>query len=374
MEENKNEQTPATGRKRFFAGILTALISVGGLVGYNYFGNEKVSPVKKVERKAETAKGIGFVNLEKINESHPDGKRLDELKYLEARLRLELEIVMQPILLTPPKIDDKPFDDSVWQKNAQTIIGEAAEIERRQKQAAEDYKKQTEGEYLKKRDEINNRFLNEILNITLKLQNADNMRLKQDEIDKLNERLDELRKERGKIQKELSDQWIEEIKAHAEEAIKADVANLRAKANESMAAVKAEAQRTKEEAERRNQIAMQMRAREEAQKQERQRLFTELQEIINERSDIENKILKDINDETVKLAVIHGLDLIITSREFEEDEKFLPFALNEFESWDLKMPYSRSGAVILAKTNAIDLTDELIKELERQAVFQKGRN
>ena len=114
---------------------------------------------------------------------------------------------MEPVIITPPKVEEKPFDDSVWQKNAQTIISEAAEINKRKQKAADDYKKETEEEYLKRRDEANDKFLNEILNINLRLQNYDNLQLSQEEIKELQKRLGDIKLERNKIQLELMNEW-----------------------------------------------------------------------------------------------------------------------------------------------------------------------
>ena len=73
--------------------------------------------------------------MESVNDILPEGSRLYELRRLETRLQLELNDAMKPVLMTPPKVDKELFDDAVWQKNAQTIISEAAEIEKRKRQA-----------------------------------------------------------------------------------------------------------------------------------------------------------------------------------------------------------------------------------------------
>ena len=377
MEEEKSEKKQYPKTKRlFYIGVLAVAIAGAGIIGYNYFNSEDLNrpnqakPIQPIE---QPEKEIGFIKLKKIQAKYPDGEHLEELRHKETRLRLELKNAMKPVIITPPKVEEKPFDDSVWQKNAQTIISEVAELENRKKKAAEEYKKETEEEYLKKRDKINEQFLNEILNINLKLQNADNMRLESAEVEQLQQRLHELKKQRGETQKELFDQWVAEIANHAEESIKDDDLKLRVQAQESMNKVKEEAQRTRLEAEERNKAIMEQAMKEsELRQDQRRRLMEELQETVRVRTELENKITDEIGDELSKLAYIHKLKLVLVSREMEDSEKFLPFEFDEgvnFSSAMEKLKSPVNGAVILSSSNAVDLTDELIREMERQALF-----
>ncbi len=376
MEEEKSESArkPKKIRKNFLAVMLTAIIAAAGVGGYNYFNSEEPPPKpskKKVVEQAEPAKGIGFINFDLVQDRHSDGEYLSELKQLEIRLRLELKDAMKPVIITPPKLEETPFDDSIWQKNAQTIIGEAAEIEKRKKQAAEEYKKSTEAEYLKKRDEANDKFLNEILNIKLKLQNADNMRLTKDEITALQNRLEEIQIERNKLQAELINQWTQEINVAAEEAIKDDVAKLKAQAEEVKEKVTQEAKQAQIIAAERNKSAMEQAVKDSIARQDkRQQLMTELKNTAEERIKLENKIMDDISDFATKLAVIHKLKLVLVNKAVNlSDEILIPDYFND--SLPKLSAQTANGTAIFATSEGIDLTEELLTEMERSAKFSK---
>ena len=340
-----------------------------GALGYEYVSDQPSAPAKPATTpavKLERPLGIGYVDPKRLIEADIYGDEFSLLDEREHFVRLELQNAMRPIAITEPTVEPKPFDDSVWQKNAQTIISEAAEIERRQKQAAEDYRKATEADYLKRRDEINGQFLNEILNIRLKLQNAKAMRLTEEEYNTLTARLDELQQERGEIQKQLEEQWIKEIADHAEESIKDDVEKLRAQAQQSMDKVKLQAQADREAAQARDRAVMEKAQALTARRELIQNLSGEVEEILERRRQLEAQLLKDIDDETARLAVVHRLDLVMLKRDVAETEKFFPFDFNEYLSVDLSASDEKFGAAFFPTSRTIDLTDGIIKELKRR--------
>ena len=348
--------------------ILTAIV---GALGYEYVSNQPSKPTTKpaLTAEIETPRGIkaaGYVDPKRLIEADIYGDEFSQLDEREHIVRMELQNAMRPITIEEPTVEAKPFDDSVWQKNAQTIISQAAEIGRRKKQAAEDYKNATEADYLKRRDEINNQFLNEILNINLKLQNAKVMRLTNEELNALQARLEELQQERGQIQEELEKQWILEINEHAEEAIKEDVAQLQAQARESMDRVKLQAQADREAAQARDRAVMEKSRALTARRELLQSLSNELEEILEQRRQLEAQLLKDIDDETARLAVVHGLDFILLKRDVDATEKFFPFDFNENLSVDLMPSKEKFGSAFFPTSKTIDLTDDIIKELRRR--------
>lgn len=344
---------------------ILALAATTGALVYEYVNDRPPEPAPSApSRKVEKSLGIGVIDPKRLIEADIYGDKFSRLDEREHFIRIELQNAMRPITLEEPTVESKPFDDSVWQKNAQTIIGEAAEIERRKKQAAEDYRKSTEERYLKRRDEINGQFLNEILNIKIKLQNAKVMRLTKEEIDALNARLEELQHERGQIQHELEQQWIQEIAAHADEVMQDDVAKLRAQAEESMERVKAQAREAQEAAQARNRAVME-RSRALTERRElTQMLSNELEEILLERKQLEAQLIKDIEDETARLAIVNRLEAIILRRELDDQEKFYPYDFDYGFSVDLLREPKGTGAAIFPTASTVDLTNELIGELK----------
>ena len=344
-----------------------ALTAIVGALGYVYVSDrpEPPPPPKVPVKTAAPSVGIGCVDLERLIDEQFDRAEFAHLDEREHFIRLELSNAMRPIVIEEPTVESKPFDDSVWQKNAQTIISEAAEIGRRKTQAAEEYRAATEAEYLKRRDEINGQFLNEMFNIRMKLQNAKVMRLTEEEISALENRMTELQHERGEIQRGLEEQWVQEIATHAEESIKDDVEKLRAQAQASMERVKAQAREEQEAAQARNRAVMERSQAAMERQQLVQTLTHELEDVISERQALEEQILKEIEDETVRLAVVHNLSMVLLRRELEDRDKFYPFDFETEYAFDLNTARG-SGAVVFSTAATLDLTDDLIRELKRR--------
>lgn len=368
-EKNGNKATSSISRGKALAGILTVLTSAG-IGGYYYFQEEPPPVPEKIEvvRGPEPAQGIGFIDLDVVRSSLDKDGRLAELISQETRLKLELKDALKPMLMTEPKVEQKPFDDSVWQKNAQAVISEAAEIQKRKKKAAEDYRKATEAEHIKKRDEVNDRFLNEVLNIKLKLQNADNMRLTKDQIDELESRLEEIQVQRNLAQKQLMEEWVQEIAVHAEESIKDDIERLKTQAQESKEKITEEAKQAQTTAIERNKAAMEKAMQEsKARQDKRQQLMTEFQKVTKKRMELEEKIMDSMSDVAAKLAVINKLALVLAVKEVSMNKYFsLPSDLSTPFDVDSTLLATEKEPLIIPSTGAVDLTDKLVKELQRQ--------
>ena len=341
-----------------------AAATLAALIGGGVYFQESRPPTeqKKVSSTAEQTHIVGYIDLQKIQAKHPDGEKLKDLCGREVRLRLELNEAMKPVeTVKPPEVDEKPFEDSAWQKNAQEVIGQLAEIQRRRKNAAEDYRKETEAEHIRRRDEIRDKYLNEVLNIKLKLQNADNLMLTLPQIAELEDRLDQLEAARNQDQLNLLNEWLAEIEAHADAAVAADRQRLRSEAGATLEAEKLAAQQKQEEVQKRNKDLMEQTAKEiESRQKRRQELLAELTEVTKERSDLEREILKSITDEAEKLGAIYKADMILVKRDPADSEKFLPYEIEM--NFELKSPTS-PGTPIFPGVNSKDLTDDLIKNL-----------
>ena len=113
---------------------------------------------------------IAYADARKVWPAHPDYARLQQLRAQSLSLEMELEDLQELPLLTvqPPETDSQPFKDSVWQKNAQTVIGGRVQLERERKQIEEDYREATRAAYEAQRAALDDEYLNDILNINLK--------------------------------------------------------------------------------------------------------------------------------------------------------------------------------------------------------------
>ena len=90
--------------------------------------------------------------------------------------------------------------------------------------------------------------------------------------------------------------------------------------------------------------------------------MAELQEVGKERAQLEQRILESIADKATMLAAVNRLEMVFVKREPAPEEKF--FLRRDVWRFELKVP-EHVGAVIFPGKAARDLTDELIKEMNR---------
>ena len=346
---------------------LILLMIIGGGFYYSHTSKPPAEPVEKIERPVtREVRGFGVIDIEKIQAAHPDGEQLANLLATELRLRLELNEAMRTVELPkipPPDPNKEVFDEAAWQKNAQLVVSQLAELESRKKAAAEEYRKKSEPRYIEERDRIRGEYLNENLNIQLKLKNADNLHLTQEQINELLKRLDEVEFERNRVQRELLDKWMAEIEQYANESVAKDEARLRAEADRLREIVEEQSRQKESDVTERNRKIMEDALREMEYRQNRRReLLTELTEVSRERSELEKKILDSITDKASMLAAVNRLEMVFVKREPAPDEK----KLSRRKDWNFDFkPPERVGAVIITGKKAHDLTDDLIKEMKR---------
>ena len=94
----------------------------------------------------------------------------------------------------------------------------------------------------------------------------------------------------------------------------------------------------------------------------RRELLTELNEVGRERSELEKKILNSITDKATMLAAVYRLEMVFIKRNPDNYDKILPPRIE----WNFELkPPEKVGAVIFTGKKARDLTDDLIKEMNR---------
>ena len=348
--------------------VLTALmfILIGGGLYFYQTSEVPVEPVdNKVEKPIQESRGVGIIDIEKIQAAHPEGEHLNELRATELRLRLELNEAMRVVTLPkpePPETDKEVFDEAAWQKNAQLVISQLAALENRRKAAAEDYRKNSEPHYIEERNKINDSYLNEQLNIQLKLDNADNLHLTQEQINELIKQLEKVQFERNQLQLELLEKWKAEIVKYANDSVAEEEARLKAESERLKAIVEEQTRKKESDVTERNKKLMEDALRDMENRQIRRReLLVELNDVGRERAQLEQTILDSIVDKATMLAAVNRLEMVFVKRSPDEAK-----TLRHSIEWnfELKSP-EKVGAVIFPSKEAKDLTDDLIKEMNR---------
>ena len=346
---------------RIAAAILATAIVGGGL--YVNFSKEPPKPAeeKRIEQ-PKSVQGFGVIDWDQIIEKHPDGELLKELFGREKKLQLELDALLTPYQKPkdsePPKIDEKPFEDSAREKNAQSFISKMAELRAKKNQLTEKYRRESRAEYLRRRDAVTSIYFNRALNITLKLQNADNLRLTAEEIEKLQNELDEIVAERNQKQGEMLAQWTAEINEKVAKEISPEETRIRQAAQENLQKLQEETAQKILETQERNKNLMETAAKEiEVRQKRRKEILDELTEVTKARVELENKILDSIVDEAGKLGAMLRLEAVFIKNNSAAE--------NFFDEDDFDFTLKKSpGAIIYPGKDTRNLTNDIIKAME----------
>ena len=157
-----------TKRKEILLGSAIAI----GLVFLGAWGIRALMPGHEAVQQTAAA-SIGLVDMQKVMEAHPASEQLQTLQkeYKSLELSLKDTEKLPEMQVEPPAVESKPFDDSVWQKNAQTVIGGRTELEREAKKVEQAYREAHEAEYESRRKAVDEDYQNAILNLNIKIDN-----------------------------------------------------------------------------------------------------------------------------------------------------------------------------------------------------------
>ena len=308
----------------------------------------------------EESSDIGTMRIEEVLAAHPSYAQLQELRAEERSLTLLVRDMPAPPEIKPPEAEAAPFDDSVWQKNAQTVISTRVELERERKRLAEVYRKQTEADYEARKKAIDDEYLNAILNINLKIDNQRAMhgpRVSEEEL--AAERAvwerdrEELKRERGARQMALYREWQAQIRARVAARIEPQQAAWTRRAQETIDAQKAEAERLQKEAQSRNADEMERALKEREENSAAAKRALRLAAVRNEADALEAQIWRDVRSRAAKLAIMHHFSLVLASPE-ESAGASLPAA---------ELFAVRCFAPLIANT-ATDVTAEMVHEMQ----------
>ena len=357
-----------TGKYKLSAAAISAILLGGGLY---FFSAEEKPPEVEQKKIVETkpVQGFGIVDLERIKAKHPDGEELKNLVAREKRLKLELEAAMTPYKPPQenPEFEEKPFDEAAKEKNMQVIMEKFSALKAKKVQLAEKFTAESREEYLRRRDEVRDKFLNEALNINLKLQNADNLRLTSEEIQNLQAELTELTRQRNLKQKEMLDAWTAEINQRVEQATAEEEAQARAEAKQLREQSTVDADKKIQEVQERNKNSTEkINSEIESRQKRRRELAEEIAEVSKQREELENKILSSIVEQVGKLGALYKLEMVFVKNDLQDLEIFS----RDFDFFDFKISQTKNlmqkkfGAKIFSANGVVDLTNDLIKEME----------
>ncbi|MGN0951005.1 MAG: hypothetical protein ACI4OH_09765 [Mitsuokella sp.] len=344
--------------------ILGSVIAIG-LVFLGAWGLRALMPSHQDTQNTAAAASIGLVDMQKALEAHPDYDKLvalqKEYKSLELSLKDTEKLPEMPV--QAPQVDSKPFDDSVWQKNAQAVIGGRTELEREAKDVEKAYREAHQAEYDSRRKAVDEDYENAIFNLNLKIDNQKVMHhpwakqadLDAEKADWENQR-ELLQQERGMRQQELAKEWEKEVNAYVQSVMGPKVAKWQEQAKTTVSQQKSAAVKKQSEVQQRDTQAMQVQTQvDAAQKlQQRAQIKQQMAAKAEEIQALDTHIRNDIAGKAAKIAILHHFTLILANP--AEDLVYkLPLAVPDSMKPERFMP--------VVGSDTEDVTDELVEEM-----------
>lgn len=297
---------------------------------------------------------MGMVDCKKAMEAHPDYAKLKELEQERQVLLADLAVERQMKALQPPKLTAESFFDLEKQKQQLATIDSYSQRMNELHRLEEEQRQKTWPIYQEAKKKLDDEYLNSILNIRIKIDNADNLRLRPEDVAELEKELQRLQEERGERQRELEMKYEMKLKENLKKA--AD-ANGFTRMNEALAREKAEAEKAR--AQQRDdgellpadkQLGQVMRS--EALARKKAAVAAKNEEIAN----LENHILQDIASVAAKEAILYHLTMVFASSSVN---------IASYTYGDLKFSERKDvhPPVIGVKTR--DLTEEIAAELKK---------
>ncbi len=347
-----NELDPKLRKKRILVGgviIAICLIILGAFL-FHRFAAKQPAPAEDI------GSGIGVMDFAQVMEAHPDYEKLQELYRQRDVLLRDIEISSNQEPFKAPEGDIRAFQSEAKQKQMTQMVAMHGQIEEKLKTAESEYRKKTRPAYEQEKKSIDDVYLNEILNIRINLDNAKSMRLSENEIKRLNSRLNEIQMIRGEKQYQLAAAYEDSVREYMQGII--------AESNESLksygAQLEAEHQKDMEQrfgiAQERNEDEMQKQMEESG--AFAQRLLQKKSSLTTVEDNIhmlEEHILKDISGRAAKLAIMHHLTVILSNPALN---------LKGFIYEQLKVGSWSERYTPVISIDTMDLTDEMLDEMK----------
>lgn len=352
VEELKPDKKKKKSTTSILVGIICIVMCIL-LIGYFWHKQNQKPPVS-----VDVGSAVATVDVDRLMKQHSDYAKLEKLQAEKFLILSKLKIyTLDENLLKPPTVNPAP-DVFVQVVDEQDNL---RQIKTRQQLKEESIIKENEirQNLAKEKDlaieKINNKYTNAILNCTIKLDNAQNLKLTQEEIDNLLAILKQLKNERGNMVDNIKQQynirvanelltWRQQREAELglnnQKDHQIDI-------QDSLAKQQAEQQRDNQYLKDRMQML-------KARKQDSARLIVLLHTKDNEINLLRKSILKDISSKATKVAIQKHLKLVIADTPMDMD-LFGNIKINNFDNNIL------SGMVV--GVDAIDITDDVINEL-----------
>ena len=351
-QENSEQASTLLGKhkRQVLAGAAVVLVSLGALWAYLMWGAVKPETVV-----AEPI--IGVLDMQQLIKAHPDYGRLQEIQ--RDIDHLENALVLEDIKLaqTAPTPEKELFQEAADQKSRLDSLARHDQLVHQLNALAEEKRQELRPKFEAERQEAEQKYLNEMLNLRIKIDSADVLGLTPEQVQEMQVRIESLQQQRGQVVAQLSQEQEERFRQlMAQEAAgpMAELQRLEAQTKQELQ----QAELDKElEVQNRNAQAMEQAVSPVESKinTAKKRALLEGRKI--QLRQIQDKIRNDIAGRAAKLAIMHKLTLILASP--ADNLRGIDYENLGAGKWEPTL-----SPVI--GINTLDLTEEMLQEMKQQ--------
>ena len=351
-QENSEQASTLLGKhkRQMLAGAAVVLVSLGALWAYLMWGAVKPEAVV-----AEPV--IGVLDMQQLIKAHPDYDRLQEVQQEIDHLENVLAVEDVKLPRTPPTPEKELFQEAASQKSRLDSLARHDQLMKQLNALAEEKRQELRPQFEAERQEAEQKYLNEMLNLRIKIDSADVLGLTSEQVQKMQVRIESLQQQRGQVVAQLSQEQEERFRQlMAQEAAgpMAELQRLEAQTKQELQ----QAELDKElEVQNRNAQAMEQAVSPVESKinTAKKRALLEGRKI--QLRQIQDKIRNDIAGRAAKLAIMHKLTLILASP--ADNLRGIDYENLGAGKWEPTL-----SPVIGIDT--LDLTEEMLQEMKQQ--------
>ena len=351
-QENSEQASTLLGKhkRQVLAGAAVVLVSLGALWAYLMWGAVKPETVV-----AEPV--IGVLDMQHLIKAHPDYGRLQEIQrdidHLENALALE-DIKLPQTAPTPEK---ELFQEAAGQKSRLDSLARHDQLVHQLNAMAEKKRQELRPKFEAEHQEAEQKYLNEMLNLRIKIDSADVLGLTPEQVQEMQVRIESLQQQRGQVVAQLTKEQEERFRQLMAQEAAGPMAELqRLEAQTKQELQKAELDKELE-VQNRNAQAMEQAVSPVESKinTAKKRALLEGRKI--QLRQIQDKIRNDIAGRAAKLAIMHKLTLILASP--ADNLRGIDYENLGAGKWEPTL-----SPVI--GINTLDLTEEMLQEMKQQ--------
>lgn len=353
-EKTKQDTKKNYNKRNVIVGIICVLLIV---ISIGYIWHKKVKPPQVAE---DVTSAVAIVDIDKLMSEHANYSKLTKLQ-AERFLILERlkSYATNAKSLEPPEIApaENVFNEVVAQQDNLREINLRQQLKEETAVKENEIRASLADEKNAAIKEVTDKYTNQILNCTIKIDNAKNLRLKKDELDKILEEMEQLKIERGKMAFQIEQQFnlrvAQELMAWRSEREKElGLNNVKQHQND----VEDSNRRIALEQQRTNQYMQDRLNMLQARKKDSERLIILLHTKDDEIELLQKSILKDIASKATKVAVQKHLKLVVAD---------VPLSNNFFGNVNaLNFDENILNGMVVG-VDAIDITDDVLTQLRQ---------